>query len=159
MDLFFLKLLDCILSTLKSIYLYKNKNFISALFNTIATGFYMLMIVKLSKSDSPIGILLICLATFLGSYIPAKFIDKTEKDKVFIFDVFPCDNQSGKDFADTIRSSNLAIVTYKGYSDNKELVLCSKVYSQSKEHSKLIESLIPNTFKYHVVEVKNSKII
>lgn len=119
----------------------------------------MLMIVKLSKSDSIMGIFLICLATFLGSYLPTKFIDKWEGDKVFIFEISPNTNKNGKEFADLIRDQNLAIVTYKVYNDQKEQVLCSKVYSQSKQESKLIESLIPSSFKYSIMEVRDSKVI
>jgi len=56
----------------------------------------MLMIVKLSKSNGWSGILLICLATFLGSYIPAKFINKLEPDAIFIFDIHSSDNEMVK---------------------------------------------------------------
>jgi hypothetical protein len=155
MEVFFLKIMDCALSTIKSVFLYKNKNFLSSIFNALSTFFYMSMIVKMTKANDSLTIFIICLATFIGSYLPTFLLDKLEKDKVYIFVVTPDTNENGKEFADMIRENNIPIFTFKGYNENLEQVLCCKIFSESKKQSTLIENMIPEGFKYHVLETKN----
>lgn len=157
MELFLYKLLDCTFSTLKTILLYKNRKFLSAILNSMATFVYLTMMVKLVKDNNLVSVLLITLATFIGTYFPALLLERLEGDKVWIFNITPDTNENGKVFADKIRENNLPILTYKGFNDNKEPVLCSKVFSETKATSKLIESLIPDNFKYHILEVKATK--
>lgn len=156
MELFVLKLLDGVLGTLKGIFMLKNKGLLSALAGTVGTFFYLTMVMQLIKVNTTSGILLICLATFLGTYIPMLIAKKIEKEKVYIFNITPDTNEKGKDFADQIRQANIPVLTYKGYNKSTELVLCCKIFSQSKEQSRLIANMIPTDFKYHVIETQNS---
>ena len=109
----------------------------------------MAILVDIKKS------FIVALATTIGSLISFYISKKFEKDQVWIFDITPDTNENGKEFADNIRENNMPIMTYIGFGTSKEKVLCSKIYSHSKEHSKLIQELIPNDFTYHISEVKN----
>ena len=113
------------------------------------------MVVEISKVNNIQGILIVSLAVFLGSYFPALLTNKFERDRAWIYNIQPNNNESGKKFCDIIRENNMPIETYKGYNNNLDLVLCSKIFSVNKKQSKLIESIIPENFKYHVVELKN----
>lgn len=155
MELFVFKLLDCILGTFRSIFTYKNKMLLSALFNALGTYFSLTMVVRLVKADSTSAVALICLAAFVGSYIPMLLHDRLEKEKVFVFHVTPDNTENGKSFADRVRQSNIPVFTFKGYNKYRDQVLCSKVFSQSKEESRLIKEMIPSAFKYHIIETKN----
>lgn len=157
LELFIYKLLDCTFSTLKTILLYKNKKLLSAILNSMATFVYLTMMVKLVKDNSLTSVFIITFATFIGTYFPALLLEKLEKDKVWIFNITPDTNERGKLFADIIRENNLPILTYKGFNDKKEPVLCSKVFSETKANSELIKNLIPDGFKYHIIEVKSVK--
>lgn len=127
----------------------KGKGVLSSIINGIATFAYMIILVDIEKA------FIVALATTIGSLISFKLSTHFEKDEVWIFDIFPDTNENGKEFADNIRENNIPIMTYIGFNENKEKVICSKIYSHSKEHSRLIEDIIPNSFKYHVSEVKN----
>ena len=98
---------------------------------------------------------IVALATTIGSLISFFISKKFEKDQVWIFDIIPDTSENGKDFADNIRDNNVPIMTYVGFGIDKEKILCSKIYSHSKEHSRLIQELIPVNFTYHISEVKN----
>lgn len=113
------------------------------------------MVVQISKINNIQGILIVSLAVFLGSYIPGLISNKFERDRAWVFDIIPESNELGKQFADKIREMNIPIHTFKGYNDKLELVLCAKVFSMDKDQSRLISALIPENFKYHVVELKN----
>lgn len=154
--LFILKILDCSLSTFKNLFMIKDKNFYSSLFNSLATYFYLVMITKLTKSNSNVAVIVICTATFLGSFLPALIFNKLQGDKVYIFDIIPNTNELGKEIADDLRdNNNLAVQTYKGYNFNQEKVLCCKVFSNSRTESILIESCLPkDNITFHIVEIK-----
>ena len=149
MQIFFLKFIDSILTTFKSIYLFKNKQLLSSIFGAIANFVYMLILVDTHKA------MLVGLATFMGSQVSFIITNRFEKDKVFLFDVKGTEKEASKQFADVIRENNIPILTYLGYNDFHEKVLCCKIYSQSKEQSHLIKSLIPQGFKYDIQEIKN----
>lgn len=148
---FILKLLDCTFGTLKNIFLFKNKHFWSALVYTVSTYFYLTMMITLTENDSILAKLIICSATFIGTYLPSKFIYKLDNrhDKLYIFDITSIDMASGKLFADDIRKRDIAIKSYKAYDSEMNKVLCCKIYCETKKESKIIKELIPKGFKYN----------
>ncbi len=152
--LFILKLLDCCISTCKTLFLVKNKNFLSSLANSIAAYFYLVMLVHLNKNSSTSAIIVVCISTFIGTYLPTLIMSKLEKDLYFIFDIIPMSKDQGKELADTLRENNIPIQTYRGYNENKEVILCIKAFSENKTESILIEEIIPKDCKYHIQEVK-----
>jgi hypothetical protein len=74
--LFATKFVESSLNTLKSVFLNKNRNFLSALVKAIGTGFSFVAIGFMIADPSFSTILIICLATFLGSYLPSLFLNK-----------------------------------------------------------------------------------
>jgi len=63
-----------------------------------ANLFYLTMLVKLNKNYSFNSVLIISVAVFLGNYLPQFLIDKTSKDKIFIFEILPPSIEEGKIF-------------------------------------------------------------
>ena len=156
MELFILKLLDSLLGTAKSIYLVKNKEILAAIAGTISTYFYLTMMVKLVKVSGNSGIIIICVASFMGTYFPILFSKMIEKQKVYVYNITPDTNENGKKFADDIRENNIPVLTYKGFSKEREQVLCCKIFSENKKQSSIISKMIPSGFKYYVSETKSA---
>lgn len=147
---FALKILDNGLSTAKTIYINKEKYCLGALLNAFSTFFYLVAIVQLTKSNSLISIIAMCLATFIGTYLPGLIIKKSERDKIYIFDVTASTLDKGKEFADTIRDNNIAIKTYSSYDTDMNKVLSCKIYCTSRHESRVVNNTIPQDFKYNV---------
>ena len=150
-EVFLLKLLDVMLGTVKNAFFVRNKHFLASLLTAISTFTYFLIIVKILQINSFFSIALVSLVAFLGSYIPPIIMHKLEKAKVWVFDITPNSDEKGREFADNMRNKGFSVVTYKGYNKNKECVLCTKVFSKSKIHSKLIKKNIPKGFNWHIV--------
>lgn len=148
MQSFVLKLIDSILSTLKNILMIKGKGLLSSIVNGLATFSYMLIIVDMKNA------ILVSLATTIGQAFTFLITNKIEKDKVWVFDVSPKTKEIGKQLADKIREQNIPIKTYLAYNSNKQEILCSKIYSNSKAESRLIESFLNNDVTYSVHEIK-----
>lgn len=146
---FFYKLFDCVFNTLKTVFLYKNEYFLSSVCGTMSTIFYLVAIVQIAVSNNIYTIISIGLATFIGSYLPPLLIEHFEKDKLYIYEVTSDNLDNGKEFADSIRELNIPIMTTKTYDKFMNKVLFCKIYSSSKETSKIIEEVIPKSFKYN----------
>lgn len=147
---FLLKLIDNALGTLKTIFLNKEKYFFSALSNSFGTFFYLFAIVQISKSNSIAGILAACVATFIGTYVPGKVVNKFEKNKLYVFDITSDTLEKGKEFGNIMRDLNLAINTNPWTNNEMEKVLCAKIYCKTKQEVMVVLEKMPDTFKWNV---------
>jgi hypothetical protein len=103
------------------------------------------------------SIIAMCAATFLGTLIPGIIIKKSERDKLFIYEITTSDLEEGKMFADELRDTNIAIRSHTTYDEDMNKVLVCKVYCSTKRESKIVDMLIPNSFRYHIyVPVANN---
>lgn len=151
---FIIKMLDNALSSAKTIFMAKEKYFLGALFNAGSFFFYSIALVQMIKSDSYSYIFMMCLAVFTGTYFTGILIKKSEKDKLFVYEVTADNLQTGKEFADTIRENNISAKTSLAYNMELKKVLSIKIYCKTKEESKIVDDLIPNNFKYHKYKTK-----
>jgi len=78
---FILKLIDNMLNTMKNIFLIKERFLVSSLLAALSTAVYMVMVMKMAKTDGVISIITIFAATFIGTFIPGVAVKKTEKKK------------------------------------------------------------------------------
>lgn len=151
---FVCKIIDNALSTLKTLCLQKGNYFASSLFNAGSTFFYMVAIVNSIKDNSLGSIFAMCLATFLGSYLPARVVDKMEEDKLYIYDITSSTFEEGIEIADTIRELNIPIKTSATYDSKLDKVLEIKVFCSTKQESLMVKEIIKDDFKYHAYIAK-----
>lgn len=147
---FILKLIDNTLGTIKNILLIKEKFFSSSLLAALSTTVYMLMVVKMAKSDGILSIMAIFAATFIGTLIPGLVVKKSEKDKLYIFDITADNMDSGKEFADILRNANISTKTSIVYNNVMKKTLSIKAYCTNREESKVVNEFIHPDFKYNV---------
>ena len=149
---FLLKMADNALSTVKTIFLTKGRHVLASIFAGISTLFYLLAIVRIASSNNIWSILAMCFATFLGTLLPCFIIKKSERDKLYIFDITSDTLENGKEFADVLRAKNVAVNTSIVYDrDLNKTILC-KVYCASKEQSKMVQEILKDKpeFKYNI---------
>lgn len=150
-EVFFLKLLDVTLNTAKHAFFVRNKHLLASLLGASTTFIYFMLITRVLSANNYTSIALVSLATFIGSYLPPIIIKHFEKDKVWVFDVTPTTSKEGRAFAKKIRSKGFPVVTYKSFNKLNQPVVCSKIFSDSKEKSREIKRLIPKGFKWHIM--------
>lgn len=147
---FLLKLIDNTLGTMKNIYLARGKFFFSSLLAALSTTIYMIAVVRMAKSDGMLSIIAICAATFIGTLVPGLAVKKSEKEKLYIFDITADNMRSGKEFADILRSANIAIKTSIVYDKMMIKTLSINAYCTNREESKMVNEIISPNFKYNV---------
>lgn len=145
---FVAKMADNALSTLKNMCLHKGKYFASSMFNAASTFFYMTAIVNTIKDNSFGSIVALCIATFLGSYLPAKFVEKIEKDKLFVYEITTNSFEQGLDLIDEIKDMNIPFKSSTIYNNDSEKVIELKIFCSTKIESTMIKNVI-NNYKYH----------
>lgn len=147
---FILKILDNALGTAKTVLISKEKYFSGSLFNALSFLFYTIAFSRALKDDSLSTAIAMCVAVFIGTYITGVVFKRSERDKLYIFDITSDTFQTGIAFADEIRDNNLAIKTYVTYDSNMNKTLSCKIYCMTREESKLVNSLIKPNFKFNV---------
>lgn len=152
---FMCKIMDNALSTLKNIYLHKGKYFASSIFSAAGTFFYMVAIVNAVKDNSLNSIISMCVATFLGSYLPAKLVERMEKDKLYVYDITTNTFEEGLSLIDEIKDLDIPFKSYTTYNNNLDKVIGVKVFCNTKAESALIKETINHDFKYHAYIAKD----
>lgn len=152
---FISKIADNALSTLKTMYLNKGKYFASSMFNAAGTFFYLTAIVNAIKDNSLGSIIAMCIATFLGSYVPAKFVERMEKDKLFVYEITTNTFEEGLELIDKIKDMNIPFKSSTIYNNNLEKVIELKIFCSTKIESAMIKDTINNSYKYHAYVAKD----
>ena len=149
---FSLKMADNALGTVKTLFLSKGKYFSASLFASLSTLFYLFAIVRIANSNDIYSIVAMCVATFFGTLFPCFVIKRSEKEKLYIFDVTSDTMENGKIFADTLRGENVAVNTSVVYNRDMAKTLMCKVYCSSKEQSKMVNEMLKKNkdFKYNI---------
>ena len=154
--LFTMKLLDTAIGTLKNIFMVKNKPFLSAVASAISYLFYILLMKQLIASTTVATVSVTLLAVFLGQYLTQIMTNKMDKDKVWKISITPASKEEGLQIADRLKESNIAIQTFSCYTSEQTKVLGINAFSESKEHSSVISSVLEDyKVKTNITEIKN----
>lgn len=152
---FILKLIDNTLNTMKNIFLIKEKFLVSSLLAALSTAVYMVMVMKMAKTEGIISIIAIFAATFIGTLVPGVAVKKTEKDKLYIYDITADNINNGKEFADILREANIATKTSIAYNNEMYKTLSIQAYCSNREESRMVNDHISPAFKYNVYAPMN----
>ena len=139
-----LKIIDNIILTEKTILTQKNKGVAASILVVISQIMFYFLIQQVVEDGSILSIIIISLASGIGSYIAFYMNKKMSKDTVFINIVTANDKIKMKLFGDYVRSENIKIVTMNTYNDDKENTLTALVFAGTKEQSIKIDNYIKN---------------
>lgn len=153
---FFLKFLDCSLSTIKNVFLIKEKYFLSSVCNSIAAVLFIFVADLMANSDSENKIYIafaIFFANLLGSYFPPKLLDRFEADRLFIFTITAPTLDKGIEFADKLKEFDIPLSTSVIYDGDTKKTLQIQVYSKTKYKSNIIYKYLTDEYKYHIFKL------
>ena len=145
---FGLKFADTMLGTAKTIYLTREKYWVGGLLAALGNFFYLLAIVRIANADGIAGIIAMCLATLIGTALPGILIRKVEGDSLYVFEITSTTVEKGLEFVDHLRDCDMAFQTTMIYDKDKQKSLQIKVYSDTRQKSRTLTSIIPNEFTW-----------
>ncbi len=150
-----MKFMDCALSTAKTVFLVKNKYFISSVMNSLAAALFIFVADKMANATDDLKIYIaavVFLANLIGGYMPPKLISRLEKDRLFIYNITSDTLENGKMLADKLRELNIPVSTATAYDKKMNKVLICNAYAVTREQSKLIDSQLTGEFKYNIIQ-------
>jgi uncharacterized protein YebE (UPF0316 family) len=153
---FILKFLDCALSTIKNVFLIKERYFLSSVCNSLAAMLFIFVADIMANTDGGEKYLIaiaVFLANFIGSYLPPKFMDKMESDRMFIYNITADSFENGMAYADKLKEFNVTVSTTVAYDSKTNKTLQITAYSQTKQQSTIIVNCMKKKFKYHVIRL------
>lgn len=137
-----LKIVDNIIITEKTILTQKSKAVAASVLVVISQIMFYFLIQQVVEDGSVLSIMIISIASGIGSYIAFYINKKVSKDTVYINIVTANDKSKMKAFGDYVRSENIKIVTINTYNDDKENTLTALVFANTKEQSSKIDNYV-----------------
>ncbi len=136
------KIVDNIISTEKSILTHQNKAVAASVLVTISQFLFYILIKEVVSDSNMISIIVVSVASGIGSYIAFCINNKFSKETVYINIITSNDKNKMKAFGDHMRSNNIKVVTMPTYGDDIEKTLTALVFANTREQSKKIDNYI-----------------
>lgn len=136
------KIIDNIISTEKSILTHQNKAVGASILVAISQFLFYLLIKEVVADSNIISIIVVSVASGIGSYIAFCINNKFSKETVYINIITSNNKVKMQDFADNMRTSSIKVVTMPTYGDDIEKTLTALVFANTREQSTKIDNYI-----------------
>ena len=156
LELFALKMVDTIINSGKTIFMIRNKKFLSALSQAISNIFYIILMSKLMKSTDMASILTTSAAMFIGQYLSQWLAEKFDKEKVWKICITPATKEDAIEMSKKLVESNIAVQTFSCY-NREQKGIGLNVFSESRAQSAIVDNLISeySGVKYNITIIRN----
>lgn len=149
LTLFFLKLGDSMLATMKSIFTYQGRRWLAMFAITGSQLMYLLLITRMM--DGVAAFIAVGLAVMGGQFLGMTLGTKMTKEKVWKMST-SLPRGEAIELAQNLRTHNIPCQTIKTYVDAPAMTLVA--YAESKQDTKRIKSLLPIGTHVEVTEIK-----
>ena len=136
------KIIDNVISTEKTILTQQNKAIAASILVTISQFLFYMLITEVVADSHIISIIVVSIASGIGSYIAFYINNKFSKETVYINIVTSNDKDKMKAFGDHMRSEGIKVFTMPAYGDEIEKTLSALVFANTREQSKKIDKYI-----------------
>ena len=136
------KIIDNIISTEKTLLTQKNKAIAASILVTISQFLFYILIAQVVEDNNITSMIVVSIASGIGSYIAFYINNKFSKETVYINIVTSNDKDKMKAFGDHMRTENIKVVTMTTYGDEIEKTLTALVFANTREQSKKIDKYI-----------------
>ena len=137
-------MIDNVVTTEKSLLTHRNKAVAASVLVAVSQFLFYILIKEVVADSNPISIIVVSVASGIGSYIAFCINNKFSKETVYINIITSNDKNKMKDFGDHMRSEGIKIVTMPTYGDDIEKTLTALVFANTRFQSKKIDKYIEN---------------
>ena len=148
------KIVDNVVSTEKSILTHQNKALAASVLVSISQFLFYILIKEVVADSNMISVIVVSVASGVGSYIAFFINNKFSKDTVYINIITSNNKDQMKAFGDHMRAHNIKVVTMPTYGDEIEKTLTALVFANTRNQSKIIDVYVAehNGFYREVVD-------
>lgn len=148
-----IKIIDNIILTAKSITTYQNKKIISSLLVVISQLLFYLVIKQVIADDSLMTVLIVSIASGIGTYIAFLINDKFKKDSKWMFILCSSDVKDIMKLCDYLVEHNIKYQANHGLTRKGNETINVIAFSKTKNESRLIEKYLENTDSKYLKEI------
>ncbi len=155
LSVFAMKFLDCALGVLKTVFLVKNKFFISSVLNSLSAALFIFVADAMANAPAEAKMSIaavVFFANLAGGYFPPKLVDRLEKDRLFVYMITAPSFEEGTELADDLRHHNIALSTSVVYGKEVEKTLAIRAHAVTRSESRIISRHLTDDYKWHIVE-------
>ena len=138
------KIIDNIISTEKTLLTQKNKALAASILVAISQFLFYILITEVVADSNMDSIVVVSIASGIGSYIAFYINNKFSKETVYINIITSNDKEKMKAFGDHMRAQGIKVVTMPTYGDDIEKTLTALVFANTRNQSKLIDKYMEN---------------
>lgn len=144
-SLFVVKILDNLISTAKSITVYKNKEILSSVLVIISQFLFYFVIKQVILDSSMLSIIIASVASGLGTYMAMKINNKFQKDMLYM-NIITCKNKDDiESLCNYLIKNKIKYIVNDSYTRSWDTTYSAMIFSNTKEQSKLIDKFINET--------------
>jgi uncharacterized protein YebE (UPF0316 family) len=136
--------IDNIVTTEKSLLTHQNKALAASILVAVSQFLFYVLIKEVVADSNLISMIVVSVASGIGSYIAFGINNKFSKETVYINIVTSNDKNQMKSFADHMRAEGIKVVTMPTYGDDIERTLTALVFANTRHQSKLIDKYVEN---------------
>jgi uncharacterized protein YebE (UPF0316 family) len=138
------KIIDNIISTEKTLLTQKNKALAASILVAISQFLFYILISEVVEDNNITSMIVVSVASGIGSYIAFYINNKFSKETVYINIVTSNNKEKMKAFGDHMRAEGIKVVTMPTYGDDIEKTLTALVFANTRNQSKLIDKYVEN---------------
>jgi uncharacterized protein YebE (UPF0316 family) len=137
-------MIDNVITTEKSLLTHQNKALAASILVAISQFLFYILIKEIVADNNLISMIIVSIASGIGSYIAFGINNKFSKETVYINIVTSNNKEKMKDFGDHMRAEGIKIVTMPTYGDEIEKTLTALVFANTRNQSKKIDKYVKN---------------
>ena len=148
-----IKVLDNIVSTAKSLCVYKEQKILSSILVVISQLIFSLVIDQVIEDNTLTAIIIVAVSSGIGNYLALIINSKLKKDVKWVFTLTSKDINDVKNLCGYLAEHGIKYIASDGYTRKGEHTINVMAFSKSKDDSRLIESFLKDSDSKYLKEI------
>lgn len=141
----FIKVIDNVITTAKSITTYQNKKLITSILVVISQFMFYFIVKSIVSDGSIISTIVVCICSGIGTYIAMCISDRFKKDATYT-NILTCSSTDSIDtMCDYLLEHKIKYIPVDSYSRSNNRTKTILAFAQTKYESKLIDEFLKNS--------------
>ena len=148
-----IKVLDNIVSTAKSVCVYKEQKILSSILVVISQLIFYLVIDQVIEDNTLTAIVIVAVSSGIGNYIALIINARLKKDVKWTFVITSKNIDDVKNLCGYLAEHKIKYIANDGYTRKGEHTINVLAFSKSKDDSRLIESFLRDSDSKYLKEI------
>lgn len=149
----FIKVLDNVILTFKSITTYKEQKILSSILVIISQLIFYLVIDQVIEDNTLMAIMIVSVSSGIGNYIAFALNSKFKKDTKWTFVITSSNLDDIQNLCNYLAEHNIKYIANDGYTRKGNHTINVIAFSKSKNESRLIENFLATTESKYLKEI------